>query len=111
MQKNEDMVDLSILMSYTDGNKDDMDELIKAFHETVSEAFEHLSQSVKENDDHKWQEAIHKLQGSFSYIGARKARSLCESLGERARIKQNEKRELYKKLESLYAQICQFLEE
>ena len=48
MQKElKEIVDLSNLLDYADGNEDDLQELIDAFHETVDDAFSSLKQAVE----------------------------------------------------------------
>ena len=71
-------VNLQILYDYTDGNHDEISELIDFFKNSTEEILSILKDSLSKDNTSEWIEAAHKLKGGAAYVGAEKLRELCE---------------------------------
>ena len=113
MNKSDDSqpVDLSYLQEYTDGDDDVMDELIEAFQETALEGLEELKKGVYETEMTVWNAAAHKLKGAAGYVGAAQLAALCVEAEGGGMVESDKRADLFNKIETSYAIICQFFEE
>jgi|MDSW01.2.fsa_nt_gb HPt (histidine-containing phosphotransfer) domain-containing protein len=105
------IIDLSCLEEYTDGDPDAIRELVEVFHETASEALGLLEENICEGENTAWSDAAHKLKGASSYLGAEQLRSLCSDAQEMKTGSLEERTELYRQIEKAYANVCAALKE
>lgn len=104
-----DVLDLSVLLEYTDNNMDDVKELIALFHETSSLDLKTLKDNVTEGENEEWSSIAHRLKGGAAYIGAETLKSLCEYAQNMKIATKKEREEQYLKIENCHKEICDHL--
>lgn len=100
------IIDLSCLEEYTDGDPEAIRELVSVFYETADEALGVLKQNICEGENATWSDAAHKLKGASSYMGAAKLRFLCSQAQEMKTGRLEERADLYQQIEKAYADVC-----
>lgn len=71
------VVDWERINMFTDGNVDDQKQLIDLFILYANETLIEILEALRANDNHRWEQATHKLKGSAANFGANQLATIC----------------------------------
>ena len=101
----QNIVDFSIIKSFSEGDVEMEKEFISVFLMTSQESLQQLSNSCIDGENHEWIEAAHKLKGGAGNVGANKLRELCAVAQDMTSSSREERLAIYSKIENEYQQV------
>lgn len=102
-----DMLDLSIIRSFSAGDEEAERSFVSVFMSQAQKSLVQLHHACHVNTPELWEETAHTFKGSAANVGARKLSALCHQAQEARDASQEEKAELFHKIEEEYGRVIQ----
>lgn len=102
------VVDISHLRSFTNGNKEQEDELFELFNITLDLCLSQLFESIESSDDSIWSDTAHQLKGAAANLGANKLSGLCQKAENISNP--NERELIIKDIESASSDVLDYID-
>jgi signal transduction histidine kinase/DNA-binding response OmpR family regulator len=107
----EEVVDLTNMNLFTEGDLDQEKIMTDAFFESGEESLAVLKAHVDgKNNDNSWKSAAHRLKGSTAQIGANALSSFCIQAEQRCQSSSDEKETIFAHIEAGFAAVKDFFE-
>lgn len=102
------VVDLTMLKTFSDGDKDLEKEMIGIFVSQSEIDIDTLSKNRVSGKCEPWVEAAHRIKGGSANMGAENLRSLCEVAQEMADVSADEREKIFSEIDVAFKEICDF---